>query len=245
MFLFSFLFFFFCLSLLVCSFFLPFLPPCCSFYFILFFFFLFSSRFFFSCSARPCIVSHSLSGRFFLFSSRFFFSCPARPCIVSHSLSGRFYDRLFRLYTMPWWHAWPKDPNMNMFDSRMIQLYTYTCGSKIKNNDERTHFYRKIYLSHFIRNGCERVGDWTNCKLLTPSSFVFSSTSFSFCWPAQSGVLGAHSPLLGAGSLYSILSPTNWLQLIKPVCDTGLYICLSSVHLPLVGVTSAPNSTRP
>ena len=29
-----------------------------------------------------------------------------------------------------------------------IQLYTYTCGNKINNNDERTHF---------IRNGCERV----------------------------------------------------------------------------------------
>ena len=42
-----------------------------------------------------------------------------------------------------------------------------------------------------------------------PSSSVFSSTSFSFCWATQSGVLRAHSPLLGAGSLYSILSPTD------------------------------------
>ena len=25
------------------------------------------------------------------------------------------------------------------------------------NNDERTDFFRKIYHSHFIRNGCERV----------------------------------------------------------------------------------------
>ena len=38
-----------------------------------------------------------------------------------------------------------------------MQLYTYTCRDKINNNDERTHFFRKIYLSHFIRNGCERV----------------------------------------------------------------------------------------
>ena len=38
-----------------------------------------------------------------------------------------------------------------------IQLYTYTCGSKINNNDERTHFFRKIYLSHFIRKGCKRI----------------------------------------------------------------------------------------
>ena len=38
-----------------------------------------------------------------------------------------------------------------------IQLYTYKCRSKINNNDERTQFFRKIYLSHCIRNGCERI----------------------------------------------------------------------------------------
>ena len=75
---------------------------------------------------------------------------------------------------------------------------------------------------------CKRwIGDWTNCNILTPSSFVFSSTSFSFCWAAQSGVLRAHSPLVGAGSLYSILSPTNWFQLTEPVCGPGLYNCLT------------------
>ena len=102
------------------------------------------------------------------------------------------------------------------------------------NNDERTHFFRKIYLSHFIRNGCERVmcerwvEDCTNCNILTPSSFVFSSASFSFCWAARSEVLRVHSPLLGAGSLYSILSPTNWLQTNWTSCCTGLYHCLTS-----------------
>ena len=106
------------------------------------------------------------------------------------------------------------------------------------NNDERTHFFRKIYLSHFIRNGCERVvcerwvGDWTDCNILTPNSSVFSSTSFSFCWAAQSGVLGA-------GSHNSILSLTNWNCLWHRV------IWLFDTHLLLVGVTSAPNSTRP
>ena len=105
-----------------------------------------------------------------------------------------------------------------------IQLNTYICGNKINKNDKRTHFFRKIYLSLYskgLRKGCERVmsqrwvGDWTDCNILTPNSFVFSSTSFSFCWAAQSGVLRAHSPLLGAGSLYSILYPTNWLQLTE------------------------------
>ena len=109
-----------------------------------------------------------------------------------------------------------------------MQLYIYTCRNKINNYYERTHFFRKIYLSHFIRNGCERVmcewclGDWTNWNILTPSSFVFSSTSFSFCWAARSGVLRAYSPLLGAGSLYSILSPINWTE--------GQYVTIS--HTP-------------
>ena len=86
-----------------------------------------------------------------------------------------------------------------------IQPYTYTCGNKINNNNERTHIFRKIYLSHFFRKGCERVvcerwvGDWTDCNILTPSSSDYSSTSFSFCWAAQPGSWGP-SPLLGAGS---------------------------------------------
>ena len=71
---------------------------------------------------------------------------------------------------------------------------------------------------------CERwVGDWTNCNILTPSSFIFCSTSFSFCWAAQLGILRAHSPLLVAGS-----STASYLQLSEPVCGTGLYNCLTS-----------------
>ena len=76
---------------------------------------------------------------------------------------------------------------------------------------------------------CERwVGDRTNCNILTPNSFVFSSTSFSFCWVAQSGVLRAHSPLQGAGSLYSILPPTSLTPTNWTSCRTGLYHCLIS-----------------
>ena len=90
---------------------------------------------------------------------------------------------------------------VEMYCIAMIQLYVYThiCGNIINNNDERTHLFRKIYLSHFIRKGCERVvcerwvGDWTDCNILTPSSSVFSSNSFSFCWPAQPGVLRAQT----------------------------------------------------
>ena len=119
----------------------------------------------------------------------------------------------------------------------VIQLYTYTCGNIINNNDERTHFFRKIYLSHFIRNGCERVpkGLCVRGELETEQTATY--------WPSvplslaallsrsagqlNRGVLRTHSPLLGAGSLYSILSPTNWLQLTRTVCRTGLYHCLT------------------
>ena len=82
---------------------------------------------------------------------------------------------------------------------------------------------------------CESwVGDWTNCNILTPSSSVFSSTSFSFCWAAQSGFLRAHSPLLGAGSHYSILLiPTDWTclwhRLIK-LFDSTCFLWASHLH---------------
>ena len=52
------------------------------------------------------------------------------------------------------------------------------------------------------------------------------------------GVLRAHSPLLGAGSLYRIFSPTNWLQTNWTSCRTGLYHSLTftcflwASHLP-------------
>ena len=61
---------------------------------------------------------------------------------------------------------------------------------------------------------CERwVGDWTNYNILTPSSFTLAT--LLSCSTSQSGVLRAHSPLLGAGSLYIILYPTNWLQITE------------------------------
>ena len=90
------------------------------------------------------------------------------------------------------------------------------------------HTSLEKYTSHFIRKGCERVmcerwvGDWTDCNILTPSSFIFSSTSFSFCWAAQSGSWG---PIALCWVL--VLSTASYLQLTEPVCGTGLYNCLS------------------
>ena len=70
---------------------------------------------------------------------------------------------------------------------------------------------------------CERwVGDWTDCNIFTPSSSVFSSTSFSFCWLLNRGSWG---PSL----LWElVLTTASYLQLTQPVCGTGLYNCLSS-----------------
>ena len=95
----------------------------------------------------------------------------------------------------------------------------------------------KIYLSQlyskWLRKGCERVmcemwvRDWRNCKILTPSSFALAALFSRSAWLLNRGSWGAHSPLLGAGSIYSILSPTNWPQLTEPVCGTGLYNCLT------------------
>ena len=113
--------------------------------------------------------------------------------------------------------------------------YTTIHRNIINNNNERTHFFRKIYLSHFIRKGCERVvcerwvGDGTDCNILTPSSSNYSSTSFSFCWAAQLGVTeGLKSSVWSWFSLpwTATQTPINWLQLTQAICGTSLYNCL-------------------
>ena len=78
---------------------------------------------------------------------------------------------------------------------------------------------------------CERwVEDGTDCNILTPSSSVSSSTSFSFCWAAQPGVTEGRKPsVCGWFSLprTATRTPTNWLQLTQAVCGTWLYNCLT------------------
>ena len=63
------------------------------------------------------------------------------------------------------------------------------------NNDKRTQLFRKIYLSLYskgLRKGYVWEVSWRlnrDSNILTPSSSVFSSISFSFCWAAQPGTL--------------------------------------------------------
>ena len=115
-----------------------------------------------------------------------------------------------------------------------IQLYTYRCRNIVNTIMTNEHSSLEKYTSHTlferVAKGLYVRGELGTEQIATYwplSSLVFSSTSFSFCWAAQSGVSRAHSPLLGAGSLYSIGSPTNWLQLSGTVCRTGLYHCLT------------------
>ena len=86
----------------------------------------------------------------------------------------------------------------------------------------------KIYLSHFIRKGCERVvcerwvGDWTDCN---PKFLWLSQHFFLILQGCSTGGPGGPSPLLGAGS--HCLELQLELQLTGTVCGTGLYNCLS------------------
>ena len=103
-----------------------------------------------------------------------------------------------------------------------------------------TQFFRKIYLSHFIRNGTKglRKGyvwevSWRmnkDCNILTPSSSDYSSTSFSSCGAAQPG---AQRTQLSAGSgsrCFELqhLSPNSDLLLTRTSCSTRLYNWLTS-----------------
>ena len=109
------------------------------------------------------------------------------------------------------------------------------------NKDERTHFFRKIYHSHFIRNGtkglrkgyCVRgeLETEQSCNILTPSSSGYSSTSFSSCGGSSTGDPEGPSSLLGlvhTTSNCNKLTPNSDLQLTRTSCSTELYKCLPS-----------------
>ena len=105
------------------------------------------------------------------------------------------------------------------------------------NKDERTQFFRKIYLPHFIRNGCERVtkGLCVRGELETEQMATY--------WPPVplflSELLSHYAGLLNRGSWWHIalcwvlvLSTASylqldWLQLTWTVCHTELYHCLT------------------
>ena len=121
------------------------------------------------------------------------------------------------------------------------------------NNDEGTQFFRKIYLSQFIRKGCERVmcerwaGDWTETATYWPPV----PPSFAALLSRSAGLLnrGSWRPstLLSAGS-HCLELTLNWLQTNWTSCRnitlSQPFHCLALTCFPL-SVASAPNSTRP
>ena len=94
------------------------------------------------------------------------------------------------------------------------------------NNDERTQFFRKIYLS-FYWKGCvwEGVADWTKTATYWPPLFCISPP---FCPVLLGCLIGGlrAQPLLGHGSHSSIFSPTDLNFL-----SAGLYNNLTSTYL--------------
>ena len=89
------------------------------------------------------------------------------------------------------------------------------------NKDERTQFFRKIYLSLYLKGFervtkgiiCERwVGDWTELQHIDANSSGYSSISFLFSWAAQPGALG---PSL---CWDMVLIPASSLQLVWTSC---------------------------
>ena len=89
-----------------------------------------------------------------------------------------------------------------------IELYVYIYNYTWKHSQHnirtsmkvRTHFFIKIYLSHFIQKGwcwlCVggELETGTDCYILTQSSSDHSSTSFSFWLSCSTVVTGAASP---------------------------------------------------
>ena len=112
--------------------------------------------------------------------------------------------------------------------------YTDACGNKINNNDEWTHFFRKIYLSHFIQNGCERVakGLCVRSELETEQT----ATYWPPVPPSLAALLSHSAGLLNQGfwgpialCWVLVLSTASYLQLTEPVCGPGLYNCLTPI----------------
>ena len=126
----------------------------------------------------------------------------------------------------------------NPDDVALPHTYTYTNISRniIKHNirtsmNERTHFFIKIYLSHFILErfdvGCVGEMSWRRGQtaMLTPSSSDHSSTSFSSRLGCST--VGHWGPI--ALCLPLALTSASCLQLTQSVCV--LVILLFRIHL--------------
>ena len=110
-------------------------------------------------------------------------------------------------------------------------IHIYMRKQSQHNNNEQTHFFRKIYLSHFIRKGCERVA-----KGLCVRSELETEQTATY-WPpvplSSAALLSRSAGLLNRVSwgpiafCWVLVLPTasylqlDCFQLTEPVCRTG------------------------
>ena len=114
-----------------------------------------------------------------------------------------------------------------LYSHEQLYIHIYVQKHIQHNKDEKTQFFRKIYLSLYWK-GCvwEGVGDCTKTATYWPPLFCISQPFFLVLLGCSTGDLGAQ-PLLAHGSHSSIFSPTD-LNFLSP----GLYNNLTSTYFP-------------
>ena len=126
------------------------------------------------------------------------------------------------------------------------EIYIYMLDT-YRRNEQQTQedFFSKIYTSHFICKGLQRLcgvllwekaGDWTLVQYFDPKLMAVNVVSFSFFWCSTGG---PEATLLGDGFLYGILSASSPdLNSSGPKGPFGL-IWLSLPHLVYNSIQSS------
>ena len=129
-------------------------------------------------------------------------------------------------------------------------IHAETKSTIMTNEHTSLEKYTSHTLFEMVAKGLRKVYEWEvswrlnrDYNILTPSSSVFSGTSFSFCWVAQPGALSAQPSAECWFSLPRTATTDSKLQTKNFLSHR--VISLFDANLLLVGVTSAPNSTYP
>ena len=119
-----------------------------------------------------------------------------------------------------------------MYHICFVYIYPLNGYQELNSFEGPCFFFRKLYLSHFIWNGCERVmcerwvGDWIKTATYWPPVPLSLVALLSRSAGLLNRVAWGPSPLLRAGSHrleLQQLTPTDWTS-----CRTGLYHYLTS-----------------
>ena len=115
------------------------------------------------------------------------------------------------------------------------------------SKDEQTHFFRKIYLSHFIRKwlwkGYERVIVWEvtwklnkDCNILTPTLLAIAAFLSHSPGQLNRGLGGPASAGSGSHSSnwntdFKLWSSTDWLPVTPGLCNYLMSTCFLWHHI--------------